>query len=136
MKKTIFSKIFVALAVVTASLTLGSCSNEDNFWSTAVSISGTGVANHQATIVKGSTLQLTAHLGLLAGGTGYEWTSTNPEVATVDQNGLVKAVEVGETTIIAETTGCEVTYLGEITIYVVNQSLGLVDDQIDQSEAE
>ncbi len=57
-------------------------------------------------------------------------------MATVDQNGLVKAVGVGEVVITAYTTGAKLSDSGEVTLYVVNQGIGLIDDQIDQSEAE
>ena len=57
-------------------------------------------------------------------------------MATVDQNGLVKALKAGETTIAAQTIGEDVRYTGEIRLTVVNLGVGQVDDQIDQSEAE
>ena len=53
MKKNIFSKILVAVALVVAPIAMSSCSNEDNFWSEAVTILGKGVQHHEATIVKG-----------------------------------------------------------------------------------
>lgn len=136
MKKNIFSKVIVALALVAGPWALSSCSNEDNYWTEPVSIIGHGVVHHEATIEVGSTLQLRAETGILIGGTGFEWTSTNPEVATIDENGLVKALSAGETTIIATTTGSDITNQGQIVVYVVNMGVGLIDDQIDQSEAE
>ena len=57
-------------------------------------------------------------------------------MATIDQNGLVTALSNGEVTITATTTGNAVVNHGSITIYVLGSSIGLVDDQIDQSEAE
>ena len=136
MKKNIFSKILVAVALVVAPIAMSSCSNEDNFWSEAVTILGKGVQHHEATIVKGETLQLRANTGILINGNGFTWSSSNTEVATVDQNGLVKALKAGETTIAAQTIGEDVRYTGEIRLTVVNQGVGQVDDQIDQSEAE
>ena len=136
MKKNIFSKILVAVALVAGPWALSSCSNEDNYWTEPVSIIGNGVVHHEATIEVGCTLQLKAEMGILISGKGFEWTSTNPEVATIDANGLVKALSAGETTIIAATTGSEITNYGQIVIHVVNLGVGLVDDQLDQSEAE
>ena len=46
------------------------------------------------------------------------------------------ALTAGETTIIATTTGSDITNQGQIVVYVVNMGVGLIDDQIDQSEAE
>ena len=136
MKKNIFSKILVAVALVAAPIAMSSCSNEDNFWTEAVTISGQGVQHHEATIVKGETLQLRAITGILVYGNGFTWSSSNTEVATVDQNGLVKALKAGETTISAETINEEVRNTGSIRLTVVNLGVGQVDDQIDQSEAE
>lgn len=126
----------MTLGVFAAAFVLGSCSNEDNYWAEPVTISGEGVAQHMVTIEIGTQLQLNAYNGLLVAGDGIEWESSNPEVATIDENGLVKAVGVGETIITATTTGSNHTHDGQITVYVVNIGVGIVDDQKDQSEAE
>ena len=136
MKKNIFSKILVAVALVAAPIAMSSCSNEDNFWTEAITISGSGVQHHEATIVKGQTLQLKATTGILVTGNEFAWSSSNTEVATVDQNGLVKALKAGETTIAAQTINVDVSNTGSIRVKVINQGLDLVDDKIDQSEAE
>lgn len=136
MMKNIFSKIAIAVTLMVVSLALGGCSNEDNYWTEAVTISGTGVAHHQVTIELGQTLQLEAKTGILVDGNTFEWTSSNPEVATIDQNGLVRAVGFGFTTITARAINIDSSYKGQIILYVANASIGLVDDQIDQSEAE
>ena len=136
MKKNIFSKILVAVALVAAPIAMSSCSNEDNFWTEAITISGNGVQHHEATIVKGQTLQLRATTGILINGNEFAWSSSNTEVATVDQNGLVKALKAGETTIAAQTINVDVSNTGSIRVKVINQGLDLVDDKIDQSEAE
>lgn len=77
-----------------------------------------------AVILEGETLQLTATV--LPGYTTYKvvgWYSSNPAVATVDENGLVTAVSVGTATITAVTTdgsnlsaSCNVTVLQEIVL--------------------
>lgn len=136
MKKRYFKKALLTLGVFATAFVLGSCSNEDNYWTEPVTISGNGVSQHMATIELGTSLQLNAYNGLLVAGEGFEWESSNPEVATIDQNGLVKAVSVGETIITVTTTGSNHTHSGQITVYVVNIGVGIVDDQIDQSEAE
>ena len=136
MKKNIFSKILMAVAIVLAPLALSSCDNEDNWLSEAVTISGPGVVHHEVTLEAGQTLQLKATKGILISGTGFSWTSSDPAVATVDQNGLVTAIAAGQVTITAATTGSSVISFGSITLNVLGSSIGLVDDQIDQSEAE
>ena len=136
MKKNIFSKLIVALALVAAPFALSGCDNEDNFRTETVTISGEGVAHHEVTIEKGQTLQLKAATGILAPGGNFVWESSNPAVATIDANGLVKAVTTGQVVITARTTGSDISYMGQITLYVVNQSISVVDDEADQSEAE
>ena len=137
MKKNIFSKILVAVALVVAPIAMSSCSNEDNFWSEAVTISGSGVQHHEASVTIGQTLQLRASNGILVHGTGFRWESSDESVATIDQNGLVKAVKAGITVITAHTTGnSDVSYQGSITLTVNNLGVGLVNDKLDQSLAE
>ena len=126
----------MAVAIVLAPLALSSCSNEDNYWTEPVTISGPGVVHHAVTIEAGQTLQLKATNGIFVHGTGFAWTSSDPSVATIDQSGLVTALTTGETTITAATTGNSVINFGAITVYVIGSGVGLVDDQIDQSEAE
>ena len=134
--KNIFSKILMAVAIVVAPLALSSCDNEDNWFGGGVIISGPGVVHQAATLEAGQTLQLSATKGALIAGKGFAWTSSDPAIATVDQNGLVTAIAAGEVTITCSTTGSDVITNGSITIYVLGSSIALVDDQIDQSEAE
>ena len=126
----------MAVAIVLAPLALSSCDNEDNWFGEGVTISGPGVVHHEVTLEAGQTLQLSATKGALIAGSGFSWTSSDPAIATVDQNGLVKALAAGEVTITCSTTGSDVITNGSITIYVLGSSIALVDDQIDQSEAE
>ena len=136
--KNIFSKILVAMALVVAPFALSGCDNEDNYWTEPILIRGEGVnlSAHELTIEKGNTLQLTAQRDFITHGAGMAWKSSDPEIATVDQNGLLTAIKAGEVIITAYTTGSKVSDAGHLTVIVVNTSLGLVDDQLDQSDAE
>ena len=136
MRKNIFSKIIMAVAVVMAPLALSSCDNEDNWAVEQVVIKGEGISNKMGPIEVGQTLQLKAVRNFFVNGQGLAWKSSDESVATVDQNGLVRAVGVGEVIITAYTTGASESDSGEITLYVVNLGFGFVDDQLDQSEAE
>ena len=136
MRKNIFSKILMAVALVVAPLAMSSCDNEDNWAEEQVVIKGEGISNKMGTIEIGQTLQLKAVRDFFVNGQGLAWKSSDESIATVDQNGLVKAVGVGEVVITAYTTGAKLSDSGEVTLYVVNQGIGLIDDQIDQSEAE
>lgn len=69
--------------------------------STAIPVSGI-VLNDCPTvaIAVDSTIQLTASISPAdAGDQSLSWSSSNPEIGTVDENGLVRALSVGETTI-------------------------------------
>lgn len=60
--------------------------------------------NNLSTIMKGTSLQLTAEFipeGTTTDTTGLVWSSSDEDIATVDQNGLVTAIEDGTVTIYA-----------------------------------
>ena len=135
--KNIFSKILVAMALVVAPFALIGCDNED-VWAYPILVRGEGVniSTHELTIEKGKTLQLIAQRDFITHGNGMAWKSSDPEIATVDQNGLLTAIKTGEVTITAYTTGAKVSDEGHLTVIVVNPSVGLVNDELDQSEAE
>lgn len=134
MNKKILSKI-VAAAVLAMGTVLTSCDdNKDNaiWWSDVPYIDGT--QNHAATLELGQTLQLKA---TTRDGEAVEWTSSNPAVATVTADGLVTAVALGEATITVYPKEFDYAANGNyIVVTVVDNSLPLVDDGIDQSEAE
>lgn len=135
--KKIFSKILVAMAVVVMPLALTGCDNED-VWAYPILVRGEGVniSTHELTIEKGNTLQLIAQRDYITHGQGMAWKSSDPEIATVDQNGVLTAIKAGEVKITAYTTGGKVSEEGYLFVTVVNTGIGLIDDQIDQSEAE
>ena len=134
--KNIFSKILMAVALVVAPLAMSSCDNEDNWAGEPILITGEGVHARLLTIEKGNTLQLVAQRDFITHGNGMAWKSSDPEIATVDQNGVLTAIKAGEVTITAYTTGAKVSDEGHLTVIVVNTGIGLVDDQLDQSDAE
>lgn len=52
----------------------------------------------------------------------YKWTTSNPEVATVDTAGVVTAVSTGTTTITI-TAGADASYVHTVTVTVYNMEL-------------
>ena len=134
MKKNMISKLVAALVLLTAATLLSGCDNKDNeiWWSDVPYIDGT--QNHAAVLELGQTLQLSA---TTADGKAVVWESSDESVATVDQNGLVTAIALGEATITVYPKEYEGAANGNyIVVTVVNNSIGFVDDGIDQSEAE
>jgi hypothetical protein len=136
MRKNIFCKILMALAVVLLPLALNSCDNEDNWAGEPILITGDGVHACVLTLEKGMTVQLSTKRDFITHGNGMAWKSSDPEVASIDQNGLLTALKTGEVIITAYTTGASVSDEGHLTVKVVNTGIVLVDDQIDQSDAE
>ena len=134
MKKNMISKLVAALVLLTAATLLSGCDNKDNeiWWSDVPYVYG--AQNHAATIELGQTLQLSATTD---DGQAVVWESSDESVATVDQNGLVTAIALGEATITVYPKEYEGIANGNyIVVTVVNNSIGFVDDEIDQSEAE
>lgn len=127
--------IFYLLAVTVLAVT--SCAKDyddeeltyDKFATTAIT-AVTGEASG-LTLAPGSTLQLQA--SSIEADEVVSWTSSDPAIATVDNNGLVTAVSEGQTTITVTTRR------GATATYVVNVSSGSVDvhdDPIDQGQAQ
>jgi hypothetical protein len=136
MRKNIFCKILMALAVVLLPLALNSCDNEDNWAGEPILITGDGVHARVLTLEKGMTVQLSTKRDFITHGNGMAWKSSDPEVASIDQNGLLTALKTGEVIITAYTTGASVSGEGHLTVKVVNTGIVLLDEQIDQSDAE
>lgn len=77
-----------------------------------------------ATIEKGKTKQLSATvLPANASTPTLKWTSSNTSIATVDQNGLVKGVGIGQATIKATSTdGSNISASSTITVKAATQT--------------
>ena len=126
-------KALAALAMLALVVVISSCGQKDNeVWYSDVPYIH-GAQNHAATLELGQTLQLSASD---LEGSGVDWFSSDENVATVSENGLVTAVSLGEATITVFPkvyTGSNGNY---VVITVVDLSIALVKDKIDQSEAE
>lgn len=81
--------------------------------SVVIPVTGIRLNKSSTTIGRGETETLTATVEPDGTGSTVEWTSSNPSVASVNQNGDVKAVSAGTATITAAAGGkraaCEVT---------------------------
>lgn len=81
--------------------------------SVVIPVTGISLNKTSTTIGRGETETLTATVEPDGTGSTVKWTSSNPSVASVDQDGKVKAVSAGTATITAAAGGksaaCEVT---------------------------
>ena len=101
MKRNIFSIFIQAVVLFSVSLVISSCddifASEDNPTPSYISMSETAV-----TLKAGATYTRTA---IAASSAVIEYSSSDTEVATVNQSGVVKGVAAGTATITAKATG-------------------------------
>jgi hypothetical protein len=135
--KKIYSKLIAVLALVATTGVFSSCELLGNM-SNMVVISGTGVVNHEATVEMESTLQLTC-TEKISGMNDVVWKSDDESIAKVDpRSGVVTPVAPGRVRIIVYTDTDIVPQsdFDFVFITVVGKSLGVIDDGLDQSEAD
>ena len=101
-----------ALYLTSVSIVWESTSSDDQRTATTTTIYTTGITNtnvHEGTQAGQLTASVTAN-GTAISDAAVTWTSSKPEVATVDANGNVTLVEAGSTTITASYAGDENQY--------------------------
>lgn len=89
--------------------------------------------NSELTLNEGETYQLTyTVLPETADAPTVEWTSSNPEIATVDENGKVTAIALGSATITVKTTdGIDIASTCNVTVQESpNTDITTIDDVI------
>ena len=140
MKKNIFSKLIVALAMVVSATVLSSCdtfANMDNgtFLGDMV-ISGSGVSDHKLTIEMESTVQLKC-AEKFSGMNEVVWTSLDESIVKVDaRSGVITPVAPG-TAMVKAYTDTEYVRQGDyVMITVIPKSLSIIGDALDQSLAD
>lgn len=99
---------------------------------TSVDISGEKIQKDQADLKVGETQQLKATFNHSRAESNLTWSSSNPEVASIDQNGLVVAKKIGVTTIkVITDNGCQdsvtinVKYANKLTLDKTNIRVGV-----------
>lgn len=88
-------------------------------WNRIVSATSVSLSEHSVSVTKGNSKQLSATI--LPENATYKslsWASSNTEVATVDENGLVTSIKPGESIITVTTT--DGTNLSDSCTFVVN----------------
>ena len=90
-------------------------------------VSGITLNQNSATLAEGNALQLTATVSPdNASNKTLSWTSANPEIATVDANGKVKALKQGKTTITVKSTdGSDISAQCELTVIKLVEGISI-----------
>jgi uncharacterized protein YjdB len=99
-------------------------------------VAGITLNETNATLNEGQTVQLTANVSPeLADNKNLAWTSSNTDVATVDQSGLVTAIKKGTTVITATSTdGSEVSTSCDIVVLKLVSSIILSKSELTIAE--
>lgn len=134
-------KYFLMAALAIMGLAATSCidlANEDNpawhMWT--ITVKGESVANDQVTIPAGETRQLNLvvdpNFKLIV---DPVWKSTNNNVATVDENGLLTTLRSGETTIrVYSWSNPNICY--NLTLIVTGGTVKISSSLVDQKDAD
>ena len=108
-------------------------------------ISGEGIVNGEAFLKAQETVQIElSYFPEHAIKDCIEYSSSNENVATVDQNGLVRGIDTGTATILVRCTQMPVKYCwlehdyatATLTVHVTGSTLQLQDEEMSQSEAD
>ncbi|MCR5819227.1 MAG: Ig-like domain-containing protein [Prevotella sp.] len=134
-------KIMIWMTTVAAITLFSSCSDVfglDNNTMVEVRINGEGVSDHALKQELEQTVKLT--LNDIASGRDFaaEWQSLDESVATIDENGIVTPIAVGEVKITGQIKNTPIVNGDYVMVTVVYPSLHIhmVDDNLEQSLAE
>ncbi len=134
-------KMMMVMALVAAMTLFSACSDVfglDNDTLVEVRINGEGVSNHAVKMELGKTLKLT--LNEIASDREFEavWESLDERIATVDENGIVTPLAIGEVKITGKIKNAAETIGDYVMVTVVYSSLKIhvIDDNLEQSVAE
>lgn len=94
-------------------------------------VTGVSLNKTKESMFGGETLQLSASIAPQnATDKNVSWFSNHPEVATVDENGLVTAIKTGTVVITATTNDNLISAQCEITVTVPVKSIEIVDEEL------
>ena len=114
--------------------TASTWSNFSNYAETDNKITAIAINNNEANLVIGNTLQLSATVSPedATFADVLQWSSSNPDVATVDNNGLVTAIAKGDAEIIATT--CDGSNLSASYTIKVDEALATLNALVAKAE--
>jgi len=140
MKKNIFSKILVAVAMVATTGVFSSCDAFANLANGTflgdMVISGPGVSDHKLTIEMESTVQLKC-AEKFSGMNDVVWYSLDESIVKVDERtGVITPVAPGTAMVKAYTDTEPVRQGDYVMITVIPKSLNVIGDALNQSLAD
>lgn len=103
---------------------------------TGITLSGEGIVNGELKINKGLMLQLTATIiPSDTQETDIYWSSSDASVVSVSTTGQITALKPG-TAVVTVTSSIDTTKKASVTVFVLDGSLNVNDDPVDQSTAD
>lgn len=109
-------------------------------WMLARAVDSVDISETKVSLIKGETLMLYATINpSQAENKAVEWSSSNTDVVTVNDNGLITAKSVGTADVTVRTVDCGKTATCSVTVTAsgednLSQSIGTDDEYIDQSD--
>ena len=142
MKKKLFS--ILALAMLT--LVVATSCQDDDIYPAKLYIYGEGIENGEVNLKAQETVQIElSYWPKHALMEGIEYSSTDENVATVDENGLVKGIDTGTATILVKCIHMPKRYIcipehtyatATLEVHVIGSTLQLQDGEVSQGEAD
>ena len=103
---------------------------------TGIKLSGEGIVNGELKINKGLMLQLTATIiPSDTQETDVYWSSSDASVVSVSTTGQITALKPG-TAVVTVTSSIDTSKKASVTVFVLDGSLNVNDDPVDQSTAD
>ena len=138
-------KLFSIFAMATLILAVATSCDKQDIYPAQLFISGEGIQNGEVNLKAQETVQIElSYFPKHAIKEGIVYSSSNENVATVDQNGVVKGIDTGTATIVVNCTKMPVRYcwlehdyaVATLTVHVTGSTLQLQDSEKSQSEAD
>ena len=103
---------------------------------TGITLSGEGIVNGELKLNKGLKLQLTATIiPSDTQETDIYWSSSDASVVSISTTGEIAALKPG-TAVVTVTSSIDTSKNASVTVFVLDGSLNMSDDPVDQSTAD
>ena len=139
-------KIFSILAMALMTLAVATSCKDDDVYPAKLYIYGEGIENGEVNLKAQETVQIQlSYFPEHVFKDGIEYSSSNGNVATVDENGLVRGIDTGTATILVKCTQMPKRYISipehtyataTLEVHVTGSTLQLQGGEVSQDEAE